>query len=157
LAALVVFFGGYAAMAVSLRIFLGWLPDRLGPHPMLGIAMSCYAGGLVVLALANSPLQILTAGLLCGAGHGYTFPVLFSLVVARAHPRERGAATAFFTALDWIGLLLAGPVVGYFIERAGYRRSFMGLALLLVAGVVGFYGFDRGRPNDLRKFSVRSE
>jgi MFS family permease len=142
------FFGGYAAMAVSLRIFLGWLPDRLGPRRMLGIAMPCYAGGLVVLALANSPLQILMAGLLCGAGHGYTFPVLFSLVVARAHSRERGAATAFFTALDWLGLMLAGPVVGYFIERTGYAESFMGLALLLVAGVLGFYGFDRGRGLD---------
>jgi MFS family permease len=139
------FFSAYALMAVSLRVFLGWLPDRLGPRRMLGIAMPCYAAGLVVLSLAHTPVHVLAAGLLCGAGHGYTFPVLFSLVVERARPLERGAATAFFTALDWLGLLLAGPVVGYIIERAGYGRSFMGLALLLAMGLGVFYGLDRDR------------
>jgi MFS family permease len=139
------FFSAYALMAVSLRVFLGWLPDRLGPRRMLGIAMPCYAAGLVVLSLADTPGHVLAAGLLCGAGHGYTFPVLFSLVVARARPQERGAAAAFFTALDWLGLLLAGPVVGYVIERTGYGSSFMGLALLLATGTGVFYALDRDR------------
>ena len=139
------FFSAYAAVAVSLRISLGWLPDRLGARRMLGVAMPCYASGFVVLSLAHTPSHVLAAGVLCGAGHGYTFPVLFSLVVARARPHERGAATAFFTALDWLGLLLAGPVVGYAIERTGYARSFMGLALLLAMGIIVFYGLDRGR------------
>jgi MFS family permease len=139
------FFSAYALIAVSLRVFLSWLPDRLGPRRMLGIAMPCYAAGLVVLSLADTPGHVFAAGLLCGAGHGYTFPVLFSLVVARARPQERGAATAFFTALDWLGLLLAGPVVGYVIERTGYGRSFMGLALLIAMGMGVFYALDRGR------------
>ena len=139
------FFSAYAAMAVALRIFLGWLPDRLGARRMLGIAMSCYAFGFVGLSMAHTPGHVLAAGLLCGAGHGYAFPVLFSLVVARARPQERGVATAFFTALDWVGLLLAGPVVGYVIERAGYGLAFLGLAVLLAVGMAGFYGLDRGR------------
>jgi len=149
------FFSAYAAMAVSLRIFLGWLPDRLGARRMLGIAMSCYASGFVVLSLAHTPGHVVAAALLCGAGHGYTFPVLFSLVVARARPHERGAATAFFMALDWLGLLLAGPVVGYLIERTGYSRSFMALALLLMMGIGVFYGLDRGRASKLGKSELR--
>ena len=99
--------------------------------------------GCVVLSLAHTPGHVLAAGLLCGAGHGYTFPVLLSLVVARARPQERGVATAFFTTLDWLGLLLAGPVVGYVIERTGYGTAFIGLALLLAMGIGVFYGFDR--------------
>jgi MFS family permease len=139
------FFSAYAAVAVSLRLFLGWLPDRLGAPGMLRIAMPCYAAGFVVLSLAHAPWLVIAAGSLCGAGHGYTFPVLLSLVVARARPYERGAATAFFTALDWLGLLVAGPMVGYIIERAGYSRAFMSLALLLTVGVVGFTVLDRNR------------
>lgn len=141
------FFSAYAAMAVTLRIFLGWLPDRLGARPTLGVAMSCYALGCVGLSLARTPGHVLAAGLLCGAGHGYSFPVLLSLVVARARPQERGVATAFFTTLDWVGLLIAGPVVGYAIEREGYDTAFMGLALLLAIGIVVFYGLDRGKPS----------
>jgi hypothetical protein len=67
-----------------------------------------------------------------------------SLVVSRARLGERGAATAFFTTLDWVGLLVAGPVVGFAIERAGYSAAFMGLGLLLVIGMAVFYGLDRG-------------
>ena len=137
------FFSGYAGIAVVLRIFLGWLPDRLGAHRTLGIAMSSYGVGLAVLSLAHAPWHVLVAGLLCGAGHGYTFPVLLSLVVARARAQERGAATAFFMALDWMALLLAGPTVGYVIERWGYRPAYIGQAFLLVIGIALFYGLDR--------------
>lgn len=137
------FFGAYAAVAVALRAFAGRLPERLGTRRTLGIAMSSYAAGLGMLSFADTPGRIITAGLLCGAGHGYTFPVLLSLVVARARSAERGAATAFFTALDWLGLLIAGPVVGFAIERMGYRTAFIGLALLLVVGMGSFYGLDR--------------
>jgi MFS family permease len=105
--------------------------------------MSCYAAGLGVLSIANTPGQVLAAGLLCGAGHGYTFPVLLSLVVTRARSAERGAATSFFATVEWFALLIAGPVVGLTIERMGYRSAFAGLALLLVAGMGFFYALDR--------------
>ena len=53
-----------------------------------------------------------------------------------------GAATAFFVALDWIALLLAGPMVGSVIEQWGYGTAFIGEAFLLVMGIVLFYGLD---------------
>jgi MFS family permease len=140
------FFGSYAVVAVALRVFAGRLPDRLGARRMLGAAMAAYAAGLVVLSLPPTPGSVVAAGLLCGAGHGYTFPVLFSLVVERARPQERGAAAAFFTMLDWLSLLVAGPVVGYSIERNGYALSFLNLAVVMAVGVAGFYTLDRRRP-----------
>ena len=139
------FFGAYAAIAVLLRVFLGWLPDHLGARRMLGIAISCYACGVVLLSQAQEPWHIVAAALVCGTGHDYAYPVLFSLVVGRARQNERGAGLAFFLTLDWLGLLLAGPVVGYGIERMGYGSSLMGVGLLLVMGIVGFYSLDRRR------------
>jgi MFS family permease len=137
------FFGAYAGVAGTLRIVAGWLPDRLGSRRMLGIAMSVYAAGFFVLASPASGTSIVVAGLLCGAGHGYAFPVLFSLVIERARPQERGAAAAFFTALDWIALLAAGPIAGYLIEQAGYSATFLGLGLLVATGMGVFYLLDR--------------
>ena len=136
------FFMIYAGTAVALRIGLGWVPDRLGAERMAGIAMSCYASGFIALALARSSSQVVAAGVLCGAGHGYAFPVLLSLVVARARPEERGVATAFFTTLDWASLFVAGPLVGYAIETTGYSMTFAGVALLLAAGIALFYALD---------------
>lgn len=137
------FFGPYAAVAVALRIFTGWLPDRVGPRRLLGVAMSCFAAGLVVLSAADGPLAVLVAGLLCGAGHAYTFPVLFSLVIERARPQERGSAAAFFTMLDWLALLAAGPLAGSMIERTGYDATFLALAALVALGIVAFHWLDR--------------
>lgn len=137
------FFTAYAATAVLLRVFVGWLPDRLGTRRMLGSAMLCYAFGFVVLSMAQAPIHVLVAGLICGAGHAYTYPVLFSLVIERAQPRARGSAVAFYTTIDWLGLLIAGPVFGGVIELAGYGVAFASLALLLTMGVGLFYGLDR--------------
>ena len=139
------FFGAYATTAVLLRVFLGWLPDRLGARRMVGIAMSCYACGFIALAWADTPFDVLVAGFLLGAGHGYAFPVLLSLVVTRSPDRERGAATAFFMALDWLSLLLAGPIVGYAIERIGYGQSFLGVGLTIALGTGVFYVLDHRR------------
>jgi MFS family permease len=140
------FFTAYAAIALVFRLFLGWLPDRIGTRRMLGVAMASYALGFAVLAFAQTPTQMLLAGLLCGAGHGYTYPVLFSLVVERAAIRERGAAMAFYTAVDWLGLLVAGPAIGYAIELGGYGVAFTGIAIALAVGVALFYVLDRAAP-----------
>lgn len=139
------FFTAYAVIAVLLRVFFGWIPDRLGPRRMLGVAMLCYGFGFIALALAQTPAHMLVAGLLCGAGHGYTYPVLLSLIVARARVRERGSALAFYTAVDWLGLLLAGPAVGSMIEGTGYAAAFVAVALVLAAGIGLFYALDH-RP-----------
>jgi hypothetical protein len=40
-------------------------------------------------------------------------------------------------------MLAAGPMVGFAIERLGYRPAFVGLALLLVIGMAFFFGLDR--------------
>ena len=145
------FFGAYATTAVLLRVFLGWLPDRLGAPRMVAISMSCYACGFIALAMADTPVDVLVAGFLLGAGHGYTFPVLLSLVVTRSPDRERGAATAFFMALDWLSLLLAGPVVGYAIERIGYGRSFLGVGLTVALGTAVFHVLDHRRGSSRTK------
>lgn len=139
------FFTAYALVAVLLRVCFGWVPDRFGARRLLGVALGGYALGFGLLAFAQTPLQLLAAGLLCGAGHGYAYPVLFSLVVERTRTRARGAATAFYTAVDWLGLLLAGPVVGYFIERAGYPAALLAVTMVLVAGAAAFYGVDSAK------------
>src|SRR5690606_2418099 len=65
------FFAAYALTAVLFRVFLGWVPDRLGARRMLGVAMLCYALGFAVLAGAGTPAAVLAAGAVCGIGHGY--------------------------------------------------------------------------------------
>lgn len=137
------FFSVYAAVALVLRSVFGGIPDRVGLRRMVLPALACYAAGLLLLARAGGAAPVLLAAALCGAGHGYAYPVLFSLVIARARPESRGSAMSVYASVDWAGFLLSGPVLGFAIERAGYAAAFSALAGLLALGCTLFYALDR--------------
>lgn len=137
------FFSTYTAAALLLRVSLGWLPDRAGPKRVLGPALVALVAGFLWMARATDATDLAVAGLLCGVGHGFTFPILFGLVVTRAPEANRGVAMAVFTALFDIGVLVGGPVLGALIEWLGFAATFglAGVWLALGAGV--FFAWDR--------------
>ncbi len=137
------FFACYAAVAIGLRIFAGWLPDRVGQKRVLYPAFAALTAGFAVLATAQSAAGIAVAGVLCGAGHGYAFPITFGMVVTRARPAERGSALAAYTALFDVALLVSGPAFGAVIALSSYRAMWLAAGAMLAAGVAGFAWWDR--------------
>ncbi len=126
------FFSTYAAAAIDLRVFAGRLPERLGYKPVMFPALALAAAGLVLVAFATEAWHLAAAGVLCGIGHGYTFPILSAMVVERARADERGAAVSLFTALFDLGILIGSPTLGRAIGFGGYTFMY-----LLAAGVLG--------------------
>lgn len=139
------FFTAYTLVAIFLRVFLGWVPDKVGPKRLLFPALVTLALGFVIMALAESGRDVLIAGVLCGAGHGYTFPILFGLTVTRARAAERGSAMAIYTALFDVGILIGGPLLGLVIELRGYGAMYGAAAMIVLAGAVSFAVWDRSR------------
>ena len=137
------FFSFYSGAAVVLRLCFGWLPERVGPKAVLFPALACLAAGLVALAAATSGREVAVAGILCGLGHGFTFPILSGLVVARAREAERGAALGLFTALFDVGVLIGGPAFGAVIQAAGYPAAYATAAVVVTAGAASFWFWDR--------------
>ena len=91
------------------------------------------AVGFVVLGIATSAPEVAIAGVLCGTGHGYGFPILFGFTVFRAPVADRGSAVAFFTSLFDMGTLVAGPILGVIITAAGYSTMFLFSAVTLAS------------------------
>jgi MFS family permease len=149
------FFTSYTAVALALRVFFGWLPDRVGPKRLLFPALACLALGFVLLALADNAREVAGAGLLCGAGHGFTFPILFGMVVTRARDAERGAAMSIFTALFDAGALVGGPLFGLLhglalplggaAHATGYTLVYGVAAAIVAVGALAYALLDRGR------------
>lgn len=139
------FFTAYAIAAVSLRLRLGWLPDRYGPKRLLYPSLGVMALGLALIPLAEGSRLLVVAGVLSGLGHGFAFPILSGLVVTRAREVERGAAMAIFTALFDAGVLVGGPLLGFLIQLGGYALMYFSAAGMLVAGTVIFLFWDRAR------------
>lgn len=137
------FFTAYTIAAVLLRFGLGWVPDRFGPKRVLVPSVWCSALGLLVLAYGGSDTWVIVAGVLCGIGHGYAFPIASAMVVMRAPAHERGRALAAFTALFDLGLFIGAPALGFILERSGYATMFATAAVLAVVGSLAYVAWDR--------------
>lgn len=137
------FFAAYSATAIVLRLATGWLPDRIGPKKVLYPALILFAGGFMVLAGAASSGAVLLAGALCGAGHGYAFPILYALAFGRAQLKNRGSASAIFTGLFDVGALFGGPAFGWLIAAFSYQAMFRIAAGWVVLGGIVFAVWDR--------------
>jgi MFS family permease len=146
------FFGAYASAAVLLRVFLGWVPERVGVKRVLYACMMAFASGFVLLSTAHSAGPLVTAGALCGIGHGFIFPILYAIVFDRCRVGDRGSASAIYTGVFDAGVLVAGPVLGALIGSLGYSAMFLTAALWVVAGTLTFAFWD----GDLRPRRART-
>ncbi len=131
------FFAAYSATAIILRLTTGWLPERIGPKKVLYPALVLFAAGFAMLAGAESDGSVLLAGALCGAGHGYAFPILYAFAFGRAELKNRGSASAIFTGLFDVGALVGGPTFGWLIAAFSYETMFLtAAAWILIGGAV---------------------
>ncbi len=137
------FFAFYAGTAIALRLMFAWLPARVGEKRVLVAAFAALIIGFVVLARAGSDLDVIVAGVLCGAGHGYSFPILFGFAVTRASEETRGSAIAFFTALFDVGVFVGAPLFGAIIKGAGYPAMYGSAAVTLAIATVVYFVWDR--------------
>jgi MFS family permease len=137
------FFSMYVAVAIAERVFLGWLPDRVGRKRVLYPSIGLLIAGFFVLAGAGSWVSVAIAGALCGAGHGFIFPILTTLLVDRAPDTDRGSAMSFFTAMLDVGTLIGGPILGLIIDSAGWGPMYVTAGVALGVATVIFARWDR--------------
>ncbi|MDX1689502.1 MAG: MFS transporter [Acidimicrobiia bacterium] len=132
------FFAAYAATAIGLRVTAGWLPDRYGQKTILYPALVVFAAGFLALGTASSMTAVAVAGVLCGAGHAFLFPIAYALIVERSRPSELGSAVSIFTGLFDVGTLIGSPLLGLIIGLGGYTAMFVAAAGWVVVGSVLF-------------------
>ena len=85
------FFFAYAIAAIF-RIVGARLPGSSGPRNVLVPALLAFAAGLATTPFTNAAEPDRDRRALCGVGHGFAFPILNVLVVARTPARVRGGA-----------------------------------------------------------------
>lgn len=132
------FFLSYAFTAAAVRVVGGRVPDRVGLHRVLIPALFLYAAGSLLVPHAVQGMALMVAGAMCGAGHGYAFPILNALTVERVSAAHRGRAVSWFTAMFDLGNTVANPILGAVAKTAGYPAMFTasGLGMLITAAVV---------------------
>lgn len=133
-----VFFFCYSVAAVTLRLFGRNLPDRVGPRRMLVPALASLTAGLYLVARFASLRTLGAAGLLCGMGHGYLFPILSGMAIEGTDRRARGSAMSFYTAVFDLGQMLGPPFFGWVAEAAGFPVIFLCAMAGVAASLAGW-------------------
>lgn len=137
------FFLAYSTAAVVCRLFFSWIPERVGLRRMLVPMLFSLSAGILMLAYAQNATTVAAAGVFCGLGHAYVFPIVSALVVSRADDDNRGAAMTMYTALFDLGALVGAPLFGRIIEMSSYQTMFVTAVSFVVVFSILFFIVDR--------------
>ena len=140
------FFAAYACTAVALRLLGSWVPDRFGRAPVLYPSLVAITAGYLAMAFGSSTASIVVAGILCGGGLGYVYPITFADVIERSSPQERGSAMAAYTLFWDLGALIGSPALGWVILHFGYTAMFATAGVLMLVAAAGLAVWDGDLP-----------
>jgi MFS family permease len=114
-------------------IVMGKLSDRFGIMVPIVVGTVALALGYAFAALAGT-LWFYTAaqGLLIGVGSSATFAPLLAHT-SLWFTRRRGIAVAIFASGNYLAGTVWPPIVQHFIQSAGWRDTYYGIALFVAA------------------------
>lgn len=124
------FFVAYVVAAISVRLFMGTLSDRIGRRQAAAPALLGHALILVAMAFLGATWQLVPIGLVYGFCHGVYYPTMQAVVVERSGGRRSRAVAAATFAFGG-GVTGAAFVLGPIAKACGYP------AIYLVAAACG--------------------
>jgi MFS family permease len=132
---------GWIYTALTLASFgavpiAGRMTDRVGPRPVLAVAIGFYVVGLVLAATAPTMLVLVVARFVQGIGGGGLYTVSLG-TVAKTYPERIRPRVMALLASMWILPGLLGPSVGAIItETVGWRWAFVAPLPVIVFAVL---------------------
>jgi MFS family permease len=138
----------FSAVYAATRLFIGHLPDELGPRRVATWSGIGEAIGLLVIAVApNLPVAVL-GSLVMGVGFSLLHPSFALMVMNRTEKSRQGAALGAYTSFWDLGLTIWGPVTGAVATGFGYPFVFVvGAACAAAAAALApWVGQPAGQP-----------
>jgi MFS family permease len=117
-------------------IMMGRLADRFGIMVPVIVGTVSMALGYTAAGSARSLwLYALYQGLFIGAGSAATFAPLLAHV-SLWFARRRGIAIAIFASGNYLAGTVWPPIVQHFIQSAGWRQTYFGIAVFCIASML---------------------
>ena len=126
----------YSIVSLLLRLLGARLPERLGEHRMVTVALSSLAAGLALISLVTEPWALWVGAGVVGVGMAFLYPSLMANVVNRVDDGERASALSTFTMFFELGSVVGGVVLGAVGELFDKRAGFFGGAVIAALGLV---------------------
>jgi MFS family permease len=126
------YFTAFAVVVILTRPFSGRLADRLGYVRVFVPCLVLIVVAYVLLALGGTRGWLLGSAVALGLGLGSAYPIFAAWMLDHVSADRRGAAFGSLLAAFDTGLGTGSIVLGWVIERHGYRPAF-GLAAALAS------------------------
>jgi ACS family D-galactonate transporter-like MFS transporter len=110
---------------VALQVPSGWLVDKVGPKVSFGLAMIGWSLCTMATFVARSLGVLVGLRVALGVFEAPAFPANNRLVTNWFPARERGRATALYTAGEYVGLAVAVPILTLLITYFGWPSVFV--------------------------------
>ena len=134
------YFAIYSIAGVTVRLRGGQLMDRIGLNRALLPSLMVLAIGLALIAGAGTTGVLDLAAAIGGIGHGYLYPALTALVIARTPARATGRSSSIYSSLYDFGTMAGPYVLGIVAAQWGYGLMFIVSGMIAVAGGIYFVG-----------------
>jgi len=117
---------------------LAKMSDRFGPRSIYILSIAFFAGGSMVLVIADSAGQLFAGRALQGFGAGGIFPVASAVIATELPDDERGPALGILGAVFGLAFLI-GPILGGILLQFSWQWLFLinlPIAALLIGGAI---------------------
>jgi MFS family permease len=115
----------FSAVYAGTRLFIGRLPDRLGPRRVATWSGAGEAVGLAIIAVAPNLAVAVLGGVVMGVGFSLLHPSLALMVMNHTDKSQQGAALGAYTSFWDLGLAVWGPLTGVVASGFGYPAVFV--------------------------------
>ena len=132
------YFAIYSLMAVGVRLVGGQVMDRIGLNRALGPSLAVLAFGLALLGGTGRFGLLDIAAVIGGIGHGYLYPALSALVIARTPPASTGRSSSIYSSLYDLGAMAGPYLLGVVAVTIGYGPMFIVSGSIALAGAIFF-------------------
>ncbi len=115
-----------------MQIPAGILNDTLGPRKILPLFMGMAGLGALCMGIAENSAMLVTGRILVGLGISVIYISNVKIVANWFPPARFAAINGLFVGTGGIGMILASGPLAYVSQWAGWRMSFLGVAIVCV-------------------------
>jgi MFS family permease len=128
------YFTLYSVAAVAVRLGGGVVMDRVGLTRLLTIAMAVLAVGIALLAGTRDRTILALAAIVGGISHGYVYPALSALIIARTPAGGTARSSSIYGSLYDMGGMVGPYALGAMASALGYAWMFVAAGMFAMGG-----------------------
>ena len=131
-----IFFLSYTVIALIMRIFFGWLPDKYGQVTFCKPALILYGLSIGILGLSINYISVMSAGILFGISHALVYPSIYTLALRFTDISNKSKAFSICSASFTFGGMIFSIIYGLIAETYSFKVMFLSCSIIVT---LGFY------------------